>query len=129
MPRKLSVGIEQLRILCIMGLLPEERLIPQPILVSLQVGVVDANAFVDYTKLADTATHLAQESQFFLLEEYATALCREILKNPLLDSLKVRIEKPKALLFAQHAFIEMEVSKCHGPSLQDQPNDSGPALP
>lgn len=129
MPRKLSVGIEQLRILCIIGLLPEERIIPQPILVSLRVEVVDTDAFVDYTKLADIATHLAKESQFFLLEEYASALCREILKNPLIDTLKVRIEKPKALIFTQSAFIEMEVSKCHGPSLQDRPNDLAPALP
>lgn len=129
MQRKLYVGIEQLRILCIIGLLPEERLIPQPILVSLQVGVIGTDTFVDYSKLADIAMHLARESQFFLLEEYATALWREILKNPLINTLKIRIEKPRAIMLAQSAFIEMEVSQCNGPSSQELPNDSVPVLP
>lgn len=108
---KLRVGFQQLHILCIIGTLPEERLIPQPIVVSLETRVLDPNTFVDYCTLAEMTIQLAKESSFFLLEEYGAALCREILKNPLIDSVKVHIQKPGAIFSSQGAFVEMEVSR------------------
>lgn len=114
MHRKLSVGVERLRVLCIIGILPEERLIPQPLLISLTTRVKDPDAFLDYSALANIAMQLAKESHFFLLEEYASALCHTILQNPLIDTLKVRIEKPSAIPSAHSAFIEMEASRCTG---------------
>lgn len=107
MKQILRIGFEQLCITCIIGILPEERIHPQPILVSLNVQLAHQDAFVDYRTLAEMASQLAQKSHFFL-EEYAKALCQAILQDPLINGLKVRIQKPAAITSSQGAFVEME---------------------
>lgn len=114
-----TVGFEQLAIRCIIGCCPEERQVEQEIYVDLRVGcdftrcatsdnIQDA---VDYVKLADICTELAQSRKYYLQESFAAELLQKIINEFNVEWASIKIKKPKALASAECATVELWLEK------------------
>lgn len=106
-----SLEIRDLEVLCILGELPEERLEPQKIFLSILVWY-DFSPFlqgdnimqaVDYTHICQRATQFAQTAKFHLQETLVIRLAHLLLEEfPLL--LRVRVEASKPAAWPQALF-------------------------
>lgn len=109
------VVIRELRIRCIVGLLPAERVIPQEVLVSLEVGTDLARAAgsgdlahtIDYAALAQRAQELVVAGRYRLLETMAEDLARCALQSELAAEVRVTVRKPAAVAGARDAGVEI----------------------
>ena len=101
-----TISIVDLEITCIIGILPNERVKEQTLLLNINLDVDigdstfadDINETIDYTKIAEMATQLAITKKYKLIESF----CRD-LNNLFLDTFKViqktriTVKKPNAL--------------------------------
>ncbi len=107
--------IRELRIQCIVGVLPAERVTPQEVLVSLDVGTDVARAArsgdldhtIDYAALAEQARALVVAGRYRLLETMAEDLARCVLQSPLASEVRVSVRKPAAIAAAWDAGVEI----------------------
>ena len=107
--------IRELRIQCIVGVLPAERDTPQEVLVSLDVGTDVARAArsgeldhtIDYAALAEQARALVVAGRYRLLETMAEDLARCALQSELAAEVRVTIRKPAAIAGARDAGVEI----------------------
>lgn len=104
-----QVTIEDLEVVCIVGILPEERRVPQPLRVAVQATVDvsaaalggDLDLSLDYAALARHLTFALSTARFRLLESAALALCHLLLvpapgaTRP--AGARITLRKPKAL--------------------------------
>jgi dihydroneopterin aldolase len=106
------IRIDRLAVDCVVGVYPEERDTPQPLLLdvalSLSTEVAARNerlsATVDYARTAAQLSFLLRSCRFRLLETAAHVLCRYLLlppasgrRGPRITSVRLRLEKPAAL--------------------------------
>ena len=103
------IEVADLEVPCIIGVYPEERHEPQPVVVHLRVElepyeVIRVDQIFDYARIAGIARFLLQRGRFLLLENAVLALCRTILAPPTPDMThprptmaSVRMTKPRAL--------------------------------
>ena len=105
-----QIIVTDLRLNCIIGCNPEERLRPQPILVSFTIATDfraashpdDLKLTIDYHALANDLRAFAEASRFQLIETLAERIAERILAfSPYALSTTVRVAKPEAL--APHA--------------------------
>jgi len=107
--------ISDLLVRCIIGVRDEERRDKQDVLinVALSVDLRKAGASdrledsVDYRALNKQILHMAESSQFKLVESLAQAVADICLGHPSVQEATVRIEKPGALRFARNVGIEI----------------------
>lgn len=89
---------------CIVGILPRERLTPQPLRVSLRLELDleavgdsgDLRQGIDYAAIDRQVRFLAGEGRFRLIESLGLAILRVVLAPPVLRA-RVRIAKPAIL--------------------------------
>lgn len=114
-----KVFIENLRIECIVGILPEERVHEQPLLCSVSLEYpslkeagrqADLSLSADYSALSKRIVSYVKERRAGLLEELGTELCDLIVKEYAPASVAVRLSKPQALADAGAAGIEISRS-------------------
>jgi dihydroneopterin aldolase len=106
------IGIRGLEVNCVVGVYPDERDTPQPLLVEVEMrldtekAAVDERlrATVDYAAIAAQIRFLLESCRFHLLETAAHVLCRYLLLPPTqgegraqIDEVKIRLSKPGAL--------------------------------
>ena len=115
-----TISIIDLEITCIIGILPNERVKEQTLLLDINLDVDigestfadDINETIDYTKIAEMATQLAITKKYKLIESF----CRD-LNNLFLDTFKViqktriTVKKPNALPKAKYATYSMKKSR------------------
>ena len=115
-----TISIVDLKITCIIGILPNERVKEQTLLLNINLDVDigdstfadDINETIDYTKIAEMATQLAITKKYKLIESF----CRD-LNNLFLDTFKViqktriTVKKPNALPKAKYAAYSMKKSR------------------
>ena len=115
-----TISIIDLEITCIIGILPNERVKEQTLLLDINLDVDigdstfadDINETIDYTKIAEMATQLAITKKYKLIESF----CRD-LNNLFLDTFKViqqariTVKKPNALPKAKYAAFSMKKSR------------------
>ena len=115
-----TISIVDLEITCIIGILPNERVKEQTLLLNINLDVDigdstfadDINETIDYTKIAEMATQLAIAKKYKLIESF----CRD-LNNLFLETFKViqktriTVKKPNALPKAKYAAYSMEKSR------------------
>ena len=107
--------IRELRIQCIVGVLPAERVTPQEVVVSLDVGTDVARAArtgeldhtIDYAALAEQVRALVVAGRYRLLETMAEDLARCVLQSMLAAEVRVTIRKPAAIAAARDAGVEI----------------------
>lgn len=105
MPRD-TIRVNQLRCQCLIGILPHERLTPQPLTVDLEVALdVEAAATtgnlaasIDYSELAALIRFILETGKFYLIESAAIAIARvTLLRAPVAQSVCVLLTKSEAL--------------------------------
>ena len=115
-----TISIIDLEITCIIGILPNERVKEQTLLLNINLDVDigdstfadDINETIDYTIIAEMATQLAITKKYKLIE----SLCCD-LNNLFLDTFKIiqqstiTVKKPNALPKAKYASFSMKKSR------------------
>ena len=108
--------IKDLRMRGIIGINDWEREQEQDILVNLEVAVDarlagrtdEMSDALNYRTIAKEVISYVEGSQHFLVEALATAIARIVTVNHGASRVKVRVEKPGALRFADSVGIEIE---------------------
>ena len=110
------IGVRGLRIRCIVGVLPHERIHTQDLIVDIKVRT-DFSACiasdtmentVDYVRIAELATILAMEGKFQLIERYAAMVLDRLFEEFAISWAWIRIDKPAAIPQAECSTVELE---------------------
>ena len=113
--RQDKVLIRELKVEAILGMLPQERVTPQPVLINITVftdtrraarskDIVDA---VNYASLADAATKLTIDGKYLLIETLVEDLAALSLSLAHVEGVSVRVEKPQAVPAAGAVGVEI----------------------
>lgn len=110
-----KVLIRQLKVEAILGILPQERVTPQPVLICITVftdtkraarskNIEDA---VDYAALAEAAAKLTIDGKYLLIETLVEDLAALSLSRAHVEGVSVRVEKPQAVPAACAVGVEI----------------------
>ncbi len=111
-----QIQIKNLLLRAIIGINDEERRNRQDVLINLTLfadtrpagesdEITDA---VNYRTITKRIIALVEASRFFLVEKMAAEIADLCLENPQVESVRVSVEKPGALRFAQSVGITIE---------------------
>jgi dihydroneopterin aldolase len=111
-----TIGIEELRISCIIGIFPQERIQEQELILDLELdcafsALVQQQRIedtVDYAEVANWWESWIQEQKFLLLETLAEQASLEIFaRYPQIQKLRFKIRKPAAIPKARAAVVSI----------------------
>jgi len=111
------VQIRALHINCIIGILPQERVTPQPLYLDVDLSVDFAAAAasddiadaVNYAEVAERLQTLAVTGQFQLVECYVSRACEQLLAQwPVVTTVAITVKKPQAVAAAGHVGVFLE---------------------
>lgn len=110
---ELLIGLRDLRIEAVVGVLPEERNAPQPIAIDVTVRMMPGTArdeladTVDYAAFANIARAAAAKAPQ-LLEILASDIAENVLSSDArILSAEIEIRKERAIPGAAHAFVRV----------------------
>ncbi len=112
-----TVCLKDLRVICLIGIHPKERQLPQALDFDLEmeIDIAEAaeteniSATVDYSDVAARVEELAQEGAFKLLESLAESVASMLFDSyPVIDAVKIEIRKPSAVPAARYAGVRIE---------------------
>lgn len=112
----LTIGIQDLKISCIIGTLPHERITQQVIAIDIlvQKEIVrvgeDLNQTVDYCYLADICKSAAKKN-YLLLETLGEGILEVLLREKSVEYVELRIRKKNVIPEAEYAYIVLEQGK------------------
>ncbi len=98
--------VDDVEVMCVIGVYPEERLTPQPLRLSLALRLSlqpaarsgQLNDTVDYARLCGQLSFVLQRAAFSLLETAAEALVAVVFAStPLVEEVTLTLKKPGAL--------------------------------
>lgn len=107
---KNKIRIEDLHVEAIIGVLPQERITPQKLLLTLEFVTHtptqdNITTVVDYAKIAAYITEYVSNSQYQLLEFLADQLLQAIQQQFSIQILYLQITKPNAIANAKSVKI------------------------
>ena len=115
-----TIELENLRVQCIVGVLPREREHEQDLFfdVVLELDLAEASRSdelsktVDYTAVASLLTELATQGRFKLLETLAERAAERVLETqPRVRRVRLAVKKPGALQRASNTVVRVERSR------------------
>lgn len=114
-----KILIEDIEVNAIIGTLPEERLTPQPVIISAELGgdfraaglADDFTLTFDYSEAERRIADFTAASSYQLLEALAEQLAAYLLELDHLEWVRLRIAKPGAARIARGIAIEIERRK------------------
>ena len=115
-----TISIVDLKITCIIGILPNERVKEQTLLLDINLDVDiggstfadDINETIDYTKIAELATQLAISKKYNLIESFCYDLNNLFLDTfKIIQQSKITVKKPNAIPKAKYAAFSMKKSR------------------
>ena len=115
-----TISIIDLEITCIIGILPDERVKEQILLLDIYLDVDfgdsniadDINETIDYTKIAEIATQLAISKKYQLIESFCHDLNNLFLDTfKIIQQSKITVKKPNAIPKAKYAAFSMKKSR------------------
>ena len=115
-----TISIVDLEITCIIGILPDERVKEQILLLDIYLEVDfgdsniadDINETIDYTKIAELATQLAISKKYNLIESFCYDLNNLFLDTfKIIQQSKITVKKPNAIPKAKYAAYSMKKSR------------------
>lgn len=113
----MKIGFDRLEIVCIIGLLPHERVVEQKILLDLRVSIKSFSkndelaSTIDYRELATYAAELAQTRRYQLLETFVQELLEYVLTLPQAVAASARVSKESAFSNASAAVVEAQLTR------------------
>ncbi|MGB1204129.1 MAG: dihydroneopterin aldolase [Chitinophagales bacterium] len=111
-----TIDIQNLSIQCIIGILPNERIQKQELLLNIAVDYDFAKAknsehitdAVDYTKIAESVENLLVSQKYQLIETAVEAIAELLFhKWPQLEKCSIQIKKPSAIANADFAAVKI----------------------
>ena len=115
-----TISIIDLEITCIIGILPNERVKEQTLLLNINLDVDigdstfadDINETIDYTIIAEMATQLAITKKYNLIESFCKDLNNLFLKTfQAVQQTNITVKKPNAIPKAKYAAYTMKKSR------------------
>jgi 7,8-dihydroneopterin aldolase/epimerase/oxygenase len=114
--RRRRVFVRDLEIVASVGVHEHEKRYEQRIIVSADLFVTDTYDgasdrladVLDYGKVVDGMTRLAQSEHFYLIETLAERIAALCLEDSRVECVRVRIEKPEVLPSCRSVGIEIE---------------------
>ena len=115
-----TISIVDLEITCIIGILPNERVEEQTLLLDINLDVdIGDSAFldeidetIDYTIIADMATKLAVTKKYNLIESFCRDLNNLFLETfQVIQKTNISVKKPNAISNAKYATFTMEKTR------------------
>ena len=115
-----TISIVDLEITCIIGILPNERVKEQTLLLNINLDVDigdstfadDINETIDYTIIAEMATQLAITKKYNLIESFCKDLNNLFLETfQAIQQTRITVKKPNALPKAKYAAYTMKKSR------------------
>ena len=115
-----TISIVDLEITCIIGILPNERVKEQTLLLNINLDVDigdstfadDINETIDYTIIAEMATQLATTKKYNLIESFCKDLNNLFLETfQAIQQTRITVKKPNALSNAKYAAYSMKKSR------------------
>lgn len=111
------IRVKDLLIRTYIGFNPEELVNKQDVIINLEIEVdvpqiaIDTDepdGIYDYKKVTKQIINFVQEGRFKLLEALTRKLLDIILEDPMVKRVRVEVDKPHALRFAESVSVEME---------------------
>ncbi len=110
-----KIFIRNLKTIGILGIHPHEQKTPREILVSVELSTDisraaendDILATINYATLSNAIEEFIGVHTFLTIEALAEALAGEILTNPLIKKIRLRVEKPGAVPEAEMVGVEI----------------------
>ena len=111
-----TIGIEELRISCIIGIFPQERIQEQELIIDLELdcefsALVEEQRIedtIDYAEVAEWLEIWIQEGKFLLLETLAEQASLEVFpRYPQIQQLRLKLRKPAAIPKARAAVVSI----------------------
>jgi len=110
------IFIRDLRVACIIGINPRERVEPQDVVINIRMDCDLAAACasdriedtVNYKTLKDELTSFCANSSFFLIERLADEIASRCLAREQVRQVTVSVDKPGALTGARSVAVEVE---------------------
>lgn len=115
-----TTGLHDLRIDCIVGIHPHERVTPQPVILDLELdydfapaAASDAIAdVINYDAVVAQVTDLIQSRKFQLIESMAEATVALLwARHPSIERIRLEIRKPAAVPAAASSFVRVDRSR------------------
>ena len=111
-----NIGFKKLKVICIIGNNPEERVNMQPLYIDLTLGfdysdcqLTDSlKSTLDYDAISKLFQEEANKTEFKLLETYALYMKNLLKSKYTLKGIYIKIGKPHALSAAAEAFVELK---------------------
>ena len=114
----IKISIIDLEITCIIGILPNERVKEQTILLNINVDIGDStfsddiNETIDYTIIAEMATQLAITKKYNLIESFCKDLNNLLLETfQTIEQTRITVKKPNAIPNAKYVSSTMKKSR------------------
>lgn len=113
------VGIEELKVTCFVGVYPHEKLTRQDLFLDLKVEADLSKSIkndslddaIDYDKLAELCTKVAEDKHYHLIEVLAHAILEQIFLQFKVSKAFIRVKKTQGLPMAKFSFVELESSR------------------
>ncbi len=110
-----QIIIQGLQLPTIIGVYDWERTQPQTLIVDIVISADlsaacrtdDVNDTLDYAKLSEELVELAKQSEFELLEAFASAICDTLMLHKAITDLDVTVEKPDILPNARRVAVRL----------------------
>lgn len=110
------IDINDLHLRTIIGINPDERVNKQDVFINVTLETDcrpaaasdDIEDAVNYRDLCKEIIDLVEGSQFLLVERLADAIARACLQDQRIKWVRVRVDKPGALRFAQSVAVTVE---------------------
>ncbi len=114
-----QIHIEDLRVHCIVGLHPEERVHEQPLVISMVIPVNFTRAVkketldttIDYGAVARETRAFLKESQFRLLETLGRSLGVHLCETFSLPAVSLHVRKPEAIHECAGPAVSLRVTR------------------
>ena len=107
-----EVALQAMRFHALVGILPHERELPQPIEIDLRVQVEAGEGVVDYRALYDATASVIAAGHIDFLEEIADSVATAALAHsPRIRAARVAIRKPNVPLPGPLAYAEVVVER------------------
>tara|TARA_B100000683_G_C12064891_1_gene380258 strand:+ start:62 stop:427 length:366 start_codon:yes stop_codon:yes gene_type:complete len=118
-----TVGLERLKITCIVGIHPHERVEEQDLFIDFSVDIdfgpaaasEDVRHTVDYSEIAAELERMAIERRYQLIETFAEEAAERVFSlYPTVQALRMTIRKPAAVPAAACSLVRIERERAQG---------------
>jgi dihydroneopterin aldolase len=107
-----EITLRGMRFHALVGILPHERTVAQPIEIDLRVSVADGDVVVDYRALYDIVADVVGSGPLDFLEQIADRIAANaIAHNARVRTARVAVRKPHVALGGPLAYAEVVVER------------------